>query len=837
MNEPLLGLDAWPGVAADYDVLVGAANAPALRLRLVFDAAAYSPVAVAVAAQPAEPAEAPAWQLAALQALPAYELLAGQLDAVAIACASSLLPGGEQVFDGAQRTSLLDWLFGEGGVRAFLLARSEGDAALPAPAAWTTDLAFARDIQVGPLFELSTSITLSRAEQPADADALEDAPQDSRATTFLAPREEGDGLAGFAGRIEAGLSVPGACMHKLAASVDDGRKRLWLVRLGLAENQPIRLRLAGTDGPLLFALRPLFTAPQSRTGVPYYDYVPGQGIDFGNASGTSTLADVDVETWVREVVAAVDAVDAPECAAELQAVKAQLGQALSRLVVPVLADQAPDAAQRAAAQEAFRRQALLGLSAAHASDALVQFATVATAAEVVPPWQLHGSLLPRAGSDAHAVLTPASVTLRNARDGATEPLTFLVTAMADDGTKPRAIALDLNFRPLHIQAGPSWLFFVLPPDTAGDWPLDLSLGRFDVPIPLRSLRPAPSLLEQEAVTRPMEAPGGWPEVAQALKWDFRFTWEDAGHPQDTMHCVARFNDDMAEPMAAAPATAADPLPALFAFVRAWPQLQADLEGAPDPLAQRTFVQLAQNVAGALSAFVPAAPGPHPALPSEVMSVPAAQRAVTIEGLDVVAVQRARARLQAERNQGLLPGRRTADAFVLRTATAAFSSAVRPMVRIVEAVDLAAVGGDAPVVRPLAEQLGNALSVLFAHAPAQSQTLQVAAAYTVAIAGAPPDVTVSLPVLFTPPMQFQPKRAAPSPAAGDDGAIAQDQLVAQLRDRVQEWFAQQQPQPGGDLVFTLTVFADAGGARQPAPLLVLNALTLRYADWSDHPAAS
>ncbi len=839
MKEPLLGLDAWPGVAADYDVFARADGTPVLRLRLALDAEAYSPDAA-----PTDASEPPAWQLAALQALPACDLLADQLSAATVAYASSLLPEGEVALDATLHASLLAWLFGNEGVHAFLRARSEGDAAGTAPPAWTFEAAFARDLVAHALFELSTSFTMSRPQEPADADALEDVPQASGVTTLLAPREEGDGFAGFARRIEACLSSPGVCMYKLAASVDGadglpraGRTRLWLVRAGLADGP-----LAGD--PLVFAPRPLYPTPQSRRDVPFYDYVPGKGIDFRTPGGDNALNGIDAEAWLRELVMAVDAADTPDCAAELQQARQLLAQSLSQLVVPVLADQAPNAAQHAAAQEAFRQQALRGLAAAHASDAVVQFAMQITGTDATPQQQRLGSLLPGEGSAADAVVTEVSLPLRQMPPGTTTPLTSLVTAAGDgDGVKPKAVTLELTFRPLHIQVESSLLFFVLPVDApAGEGPLDLRLGSFNVPIALRGLPMLPAAVAQEAVTHALQAPGGWPQVAQALKWDLRFAWQDmGGHPQDTMHYTARYNPVDGDVVAAvhAPADAADPLPALFAFMHAYPQLEADLQGTADPLAQRAFVQLVQRVAQALSAFVAQVPvGLRAATQDDAQgSVPAVQRSATIGGFDAVAVQRARVSLAAERNQSLLPGRRTAQAFVLRTATVDFASAVRPMVHIAEPVDLASVGGNAPVARPLGAQLDNLLSVLFAHAPPAAQTLQVTAVYVFGIDGAPPDIEASLPVFVMSPTSFQPKRAASAgvpPPAGD--TRTQDELVSGMRDAVHGWFTTQSPQPGGDLVFTLTVFNGSANTAPSAPLLVLDALTLRYADWSDRPAA-
>jgi hypothetical protein len=67
-------------------------------------------------------------------------------------------------------------------------------------------------------------------------------------------------------------------------------------------------------------------------------------------------------------------------------------------------------------------------------------------------------------------------------------------------------------------------------------------------------------------------------------------------------------------------------------------------------------------------------------------------------------------------------------------------------------------------------------------------------------------------------------------------MTQDALIAALRAGVYAWCNAHQPQAGGDLVFNLTVMTGLQSANlSPMPLLVLEALTLHYADWTDHPA--
>ncbi len=235
------------------------------------------------------------------------------------------------------------------------------------------------------------------------------------------------------------------------------------------------------------------------------------------------------------------------------------------------------------------------------------------------------------------------------------------------------------------------------------------------------------------------------------------------------------------------------------------------------------------------------PPPPPPPPQDYLTAAKGQaipgRTVTLPGLNILAAQSARTSGYIERNQDIDPTRKTADVFVYKTATVAFPSALRPTIDVPNAIDIASFGGNSPVARAFADQLANLFGVLFANAPAGPQTIQLSVGYTIAFNSDFPDAaTLPLPILFLPPTKFQPMTAeiAATPAFEDE-PMTQDALIAALRAGVYAWCDTRQPPAGGDLQFNLTVMTSLQSAElSPMPLLVLEKLTLHYADWTDHP---
>ena len=929
-TDPLVGLSQWPGVAAAYRVL-DTGSGPTLRFTASLDASAYSP--------PAAGPDDGAWREKARQAVPVYQRVGDQLAASpppTVALVTALLPEVDLGFDADRRAVLVAWLVGTHGVLPFLVARAAGDRSAVPPAPLVVDFAFTAD-QVAPAQAVELSVVLRLARPAALVDPRFAGTSVGADDTVVAPAQAGDGthsLVGFATAFEACL--PG---RKLASGVDrqevgagGGTARLWVLRVGDEGSGGFGFDVPAHVAPLVYAARPLYTSLQSRVDVPYYEYRTATGIDFGRPSGVRSFTGVDTDVWLRRLLAAVDAAFAPDLLVatalvtrlattplawdeRLREVKESLADALSRLVVPVFQDEAPDAGQLAAAQEEFRQQLLIALSNNYAITAVMQvMASVhADLGEAAHPPQLYGTFLPGQGSDPDMAVSAAKITLV---DGVT-PLTFTVTASGTGagGAVRKNAVLDVTFRGASVEhrIGPlpgitdylasSWLAFVLPPSTVDDrWPLDGKLPTCEVPLPLRAFPGPPTMVDQRA-GKPPSARFAWADV---LRWDYLVTYAEQFHyPQDDLHLTAAFN--VAVSGSGALAGTADPVPDLAEFALVYPQVRTDLLDLVATVTESSdieridraavvleaFVRLCERAAASLTAFTAGGAGAAPEastrgqLPwqtvvtessvikdaTEVLVVaardavpagiddppvidvpgyhavpdtpppgyryawtyrdadgtllPAAKgqaipdRVVTLAGLDIMAAQNATTTMWTERNRHLVAGRTTADAFVYRTAPAAFPTPLRPTVTVADPLDMAAIGGTGPVPRTLRGQWENLLATLFATAPEGPQLVQVSATYAIALNPAlPAAATPSTPVLFLPPL-------ACDPATTDLPAVVSAGVLA--------WFDATHPTPGGPLRFTFTVLTSSPGRDvPPSPLLVLDRLELAWRDWTDHP---
>lgn len=671
--DALIGLGQWSGVSADYSVLTPNNGSPTISLGLSFDPSGYSPDPNSKVA----PTDPPGWQVNAKQALVVYDRMYQQLSqtlgpassavpAVTLALSSTLLPTSDLTLDTTARANLMTWLFGQGGIYPFLVARAGGDTSWPAPADYPISVTFKlTDINAEQLFELSTSFTVSRPSTLVDPAFADTAGFISSATT-IKPHlvKEADGtyrLAWFASQLEACLSQAGVCAYKLANGVDRTQamqtgetKPLWLLRLGTAAGQAISFQIPDAVNPLIFAPKPLYNTLQSRPSLPYYDYVSGKGIDFTTPSGTMPVNAVDVDSWMRDYLTAIDTIFSPEFLTpvalvdqlatssdkswqtQLRDIKESLATSLSRLVIPFFQDEVPTTDQLDAAQDAFGQQALIALSNIYAVNAVVQFGATVMAGIDDPlaqePPQLYGTLLAGPNSDAGVSLTSAKLALSSTKNDITAPLTFLVTATGKtaQGATESVITLDLTYRGSQIEhqigelqniekyKASSWLSFVAPPAPgATDWPLDAHLGPFKVPLPLRIFPTPPSMVSQDAITHKLEQPVTWQKIVAAMQWNYSFTYAESFHyPQDQTHFTTTFN--IVDGRLMAMVSVADPVPDLFEFITAYPQVQGDLTTMLGAITQKSsqgdidnaavalnaFVQLALRASTALAAFLP-----------------------------------------------------------------------------------------------------------------------------------------------------------------------------------------------------------------------------------------
>jgi len=86
-----------------------------------------------------------------------------------------------------------------------------------------------------------------------------------------------------------------------------------------------------------------------------------------------------------------------------------------------------------------------------------------------------------------------------------------------------------------------------------------------------------------------------------------------------------------------------------------------------------------------------------------------------------------------------------------------------------------------------------------------------------------------------PLQFVPRVMLKLP---DQLSVAPGLDTARQEIGVYAWWDANRPQPGGSLVFAVTIMTSTqGSGLSPMPLLVLDQLTLNYSDWGDHPTSA
>ncbi|MBV9683778.1 MAG: hypothetical protein JO046_18445, partial [Solirubrobacterales bacterium] len=433
---------------------------------------------------------------------------------------------------------------------------------------------------------------------------------------------------------------------KLATGVDRHRAErtgtgapLWAVRLG-SGGQPLAIALAnGTPTP--FATRPLSNVLQSGAEN-VLTYSTGKGL--GQPSTNWAYAGIDLDTWMRELLAAVDGLLAPAYATavglidsklpdgrkghlqELADTKKALAGALKLLAIPVLENADPP--DSSTAQGLLEQELLIQLGNFYTTDALVQFEVTATSEDTDPQLapQLFGTLS-QVGDVQPVTLSDPKVPL--ATPGQHQPpstLTFMLTSGQTDIAQTEAsVTVDLTYGATNIEhqigsivgildyKASSWLAFVMPESAA---PLGLNLGTFTVPLVLHGFPTPPSMLSQSGQ---QTTPDGTPDLTleQTLSWDYGFTYSVNPHyQQDTVHLTLEFNHQQ-QGVKALETGAGSVIAALAQFVTAYPAVNDDLEqyvalvdpAKLDPESQNfvnadvalsTFTQMANDVAGTVS---------------------------------------------------------------------------------------------------------------------------------------------------------------------------------------------------------------------------------------------
>lgn len=304
--------------------------------------------------------------------------------------------------EGQVSTLVNDWL---ASIWRFVNDRAQGGTTVPAPAA-SVSFSFPivqGDLNPDEIYRLELGFTIERTGGAVMGD-LETTGGIASTTTAVSPfagaaGETATDLTTFAQNFEEALLDTGAYQLLVATSVDreaslssNSGNELWVVRLGLNEQNSISYRINDVGGPVLFAPKPISTKLENRTGVPIWDFNPETGIDFsGPPSRTLDFTGVDMDTWGGQFFSDVDNVLSPEFTAAIQLVDNNKGtdylQGIldnKREIADIVKDWMDfvfegESGSTADIREAFRQQILVRLSNAYNVKAGVQYSATVQA--------------------------------------------------------------------------------------------------------------------------------------------------------------------------------------------------------------------------------------------------------------------------------------------------------------------------------------------------------------------------------------------------------------------------------------------------------------------------
>jgi hypothetical protein len=651
-TDALLGPGQWPSVSCSYQV-PNDKNA-SLQMNFEFNTTPY---------EGDDSTGSPGWQKTAQGDLIQYTRIYYQMNpmngkaAALFSWRTSLLTGDARPLDPANADRLLNWV---NQLYAYLDLRADKQTAAAPPALTLTENLPLQELNNAQVFKLTASIIVQRPASFVDAASAEV----RESVTPLPPLQDGGNgetlsLKTFAADLEAVLHEPGHFQLKVATGPDRLQVSqsptsgpVWAVRLGMSPDQPIAYRILNNGSPTIFAPAPLANKLQSQNGIPVWEYTPksGKTIDFqASADRTVNLSGIDLDTWGKQFLSAVDQVLSTEFSSALGILakrtgtdyvrklldqKEALAEAIEQSVLHVFAADRPSDADKRAAREAFRQQLLIRLSNAYTTDAVIQFqATVNADVETIAggtPGNLYGSLVASPGTQLPAgiTLTVGKIGLVSADPKAPALLNVLLAGRGNKqdpaGTSVQPfVTITGAYLPTYIEhqidklpgidhyLASSWLSFVLQPDPVNPaaWPLYGDLGVFDVPLILRAYPTPPSMVTQEQEQADSNLCQVTGPLAQALLWNFAFTYSEFYHfAQDRTYCTVLFN--IRPNLFKAMAGERDLFTDLAEFVTVYPNVQQDMEqylkpidstgGDPDAFnyadaAIRTFTEMVRRV--------------------------------------------------------------------------------------------------------------------------------------------------------------------------------------------------------------------------------------------------
>ncbi len=609
-SDAVLGLANWPGLGVDYRFRADGGSRD-LVLEFAFDTSSYVHGAPPVAS--ADPNALPDWQQRALADLRTYQAVVRQLAAEGVTVSAATTLDGET----PHKLETAPFQAFAAAAVTYLTAVSKGESATPpalAPIAIPVEASQKED-----LFALRVAVTVARPADQVD-DAFRGGTAES-CTTAVMPRLEKAGgqtrtLTAFATAFEAAYAeapvfLKAATGRSQQRAADDDS--VWVVRLRTEPGGPgdagIGFAVAGPAR--YYAPRPLANVLTSRGDVPIVAYDPQTGIDWSKTTETA-FTGIAMDTWGRQALEALDRFLSPDFAGaaflidhvdpgdngylqQILDVKTKLAAAIAGTVEQILTEPPPEAgAPLADAVEAMRQQILAKAAGAYTVSAIAQYA-----AEVSSPYRddpANGTYAPRfygplsakvtagGSGDEEASERPWSLTV--ARPKLAPGASFVTTAISvvDPSAQP-CLPLDLGFTLNHVEHGiekgvdgdylaSSWLSFVIPFErqSPGAPTLDTDIGEVRIPVVLREIPGAPSLLGQDA--RPVDDGDADQRAAveHAKRWRYAFTYEKDVVAQDTIDASVVFNlDDAALTYQMAPRSL-DLFDYLARFITVWPAM-------------------------------------------------------------------------------------------------------------------------------------------------------------------------------------------------------------------------------------------------------------------------
>ena len=505
------------------------------------------------------------------------------------------------------------------------------------------------------IFDVHAFVEIKRQRELVDP-AFRASPAEYNVASIPAvPKDNGEGadaylaLQHFALEVKEAIPVLRIATGKVLA--DDREQTstdVWGVAFGSGYIASVKIAPGVTAGggekiPQYFALRPLENALVARNGVPIRSLHPDGTLDV--KPQLNDFQGVDMETWAQRYLADVDLfLSAPYAAAAYQTPKRQTIESVlgskdalaggiaagldyildfKQLDPSVTSPPPPD---WSSAVESLRQLLLANLSAGYDIDAVIQYDATASSPWTTPYAKLNGpgKLIepdpnqPRLDdeptpSQQRATLSSAKTSLTTTPEGQPSYVNFLFE-VGEEGREPTArlnLSYPINEVEFNIREvvdgynASDWLTLVLNNDLPSQ--VEIDLGNPDVPLPVRSYPPLPTLLGQTA-TPAHEAPAGY---AEAMQWDYSFAYMHQSLAVDQISLEVEFNQT---PLLAA-ARALDEVDlfgALAQYNNVAPQLWDILKLLPEypksgdkgtiDNAMETFATLVGSVATAWSSY-------------------------------------------------------------------------------------------------------------------------------------------------------------------------------------------------------------------------------------------